>query len=456
MESFVNRHRLVAALMISSQLLLTAFVIYWLVGQYRDEQSQLGDLLSNEYSRVHDQLVDSMLMKNLVLPSMDMVEVQEGILDSSNHARSINVSSMISDEERMVRSVKLFINANQETFGNDTGLHIFSMKLDSSLLVQNLETALEEKDWAFALKWPGEYPDNTDRTEIHGILLDGGSNRHLPALEVQQYGAYLIRSILPQILFALILLLLSASALLFAYRSLLRQLSLNRLREDFIANVSHELKTPVSTIKVALEALRSFDLQKESEKSDEYLKMASSELGRLEGLVGKVLHHEMLNNPSLVLDEEDCDLGELSRSVVRTMDLSIRQAGATVTVLEDGPAYKVAVDRVYVEGVIMNLMDNGLKYTGEHPRIQIMIHYKVSGTYLSVSDNGPGIPDEYKDQVFEKFFRIPSGNKHNVKGYGLGLNFARQVMVQHGGSISFKNRPEGGCSFTLYFPPTKK
>ena len=183
MKSFINRHRLVAALMISSQLLLTAFVIYWLVGQYRDEHSQLGDLLSNEYSQVHDQLVDSMLMKNLVLPSMDIVHVQASMLDSCNPeivagsipkvviakqffarvpdgqemidiqlegsvdmdsgARSINISSMISDEERMVRSVKLFINANQETFGNDTGLHIFSMKLDSSLLVQNLETALE-------------------------------------------------------------------------------------------------------------------------------------------------------------------------------------------------------------------------------------------------------------------------------------------------------------------------
>ena len=494
MKPYVNRHRLMAALMISSQFLLTAFVVYWLIGQYREEYSQLHEELSHEYSMVHDQLVDSMLMKNLVLPSLDVVHVKVGMHDTCNQeividsvpsmvmakqffarapdeqeminmhlgglvhidsgVRSIDISTIITDEERMVRSVKLFINENQKTFRSDTGLQVFTMKLDSSDLVEYMENALEKKEWTFSLDWPGEAPGFTDRTEIHGLMLDGGPNRYLPALLVQQYKAYLIQSVLPQILFAMILLVLSASALLFAYRSLLRQLALNRLRDDFIGNVSHELKTPVSTIKVALEALSSFELQKDPKRSDEYLQMASSELGRLERLVGKVLHHEMLNNPSLVLEKEDCDLVKLARSVVRTLDHPIREARAKVTVKEEGISCKVSVDRVYVEGMIMNLIDNGLKYTGEFPQVQIMIIHKPSASYLSVSDKGPGIPEEYKDQVFEKFFRIPTGNRHNVKGYGLGLNFAAQVMVQHGGRISFHNQPEGGCCFTLEFPRT--
>ncbi len=485
-----------AALMISSQFLLTAFVVYWLIGQYRGEHAQLHDQLSQEYTLVHDQLVDSMLMENLVLPSLDMVHVKVAMQDTCNPeividsvprvvmakqffakvpveqemikihleesvridsgTRSIDVSSIITDEERMVRSVKLFINENQETFRSDTGLQVFSLKLDSSALVLNMENALEEKDWTFALAWPGEALGKIDRTEINGIMLDGGPNRYLPSLQVHQYKAYLFRSILPQILFAMILLVLSASALLFAFRSLLRQFALNKLRDDFIGNVSHELKTPVSTIKVALEALHSHELQKDTRKSDEYLDMASNELERLESLVEKVLHHEMLNNPSLILEKEDCDLGKLAREMLRTLDLPIRKAGAVVTVKEEGQSCKVEVDRVYVEGMIINLVDNGLKYTGEHPQIQIMISYKPSATYLSVSDKGPGIPEEYKEQVFEKFFRIPSGNKHNVKGYGLGLNFAAQVMAQHGGKISFINQPEGGCCFTLQFPRTNK
>lgn len=485
-----------AALMISSQLLLTAFVVYWLVGQYREERLTLHGELKKEYFMVHDQLVDSMLMKHLVMPSLNdtvlvKIDVQdtyrpEAVPDSASTVvmmkqffaevpddrelrtihmdgsapydsgkRSIDITSVISDEERMVRSVKLFIDKNPMAFHSDTGMHVFAMNLDSSSLVLNMEHVFEARDWTFALEWPGEDLSETDLAKIHGILLSGGPNRYLPALQVQHYSVYLIRSILPQLLFGLILLLLSGSALWFAYRSLQRQLALNRLRDDFIGNISHELKTPVSTVKIALEALRTYDLQKNPKVSGEYLEMAASELERLERLVTKVLHHEMLNNPSLVLEKEECNLGDLASTVVRTLETPIREKGARVKVAKEGEACNVNVDRVYVEGMIMNLIDNSLKYTGDKPEILVQIECSSSGTALYVQDDGPGIPEEYKDQVFEKFFRIPSGNKHNVKGYGLGLNFAAQVMAQHGGSISFKNLNEGGCRFTLQFPPTQ-
>jgi len=485
-----------AALMISSQLLLTAFVVYWLVGQYQEERTQLHGQLSKEYFIVHDQLVDSMLMKHLVLPSLDdsmMVEIhrQETLepgewLDSDTTVirvqqdfgeapvgfkigaihvdgsaphdsgfRTLDLTTVISSEERMVRSVKLFINKNQEAFLGDTGMHIYALNLDSCSLLLNTERALEERNWTFSLNWSGKDVSKTELERKHGILLDGGPGRFIPALRVEHFNAYLIRAVLPQILFGLILLVLSASALLFAYRSLLRQLALNRLRDDFIGNISHELKTPVSTVKIALEALRTYDMKKDPQVSGEYLEMAASELERLEGLVGKVLHHQMLNNPSLVLEKEDCDLGNLARSVVRTLEIPIRERAAHVTVSEEDGLCKVQVDRVYVEGMIMNLVDNSLKYAGKDPEILIRIECKPSGTRLTVTDNGPGIPEEYKDQVFEKFFRIPAGNRHNVKGYGLGLNFASQVMAQHGGSISFSNLPEGGCRFILQFPAKK-
>jgi len=481
--------------MISSQLLLIAFVVYWLVGQYREERIQLHAELTQEYYRVHDQLVDSMLLKRLVLPSLDdsmmvgisraesdhfrpepdsvstvvmmkqyFVEVPEeeemlAISLSGSHLSDSGmqhqVTTVISDEERMVKSIKLFIDENPEAFRNDSGLHVFAMNLDSSSLVLNLKGALEEQSWKFDLLWPGEEPGNIKTARLHGILLKGGPNRYLPALGVEHINAYLIRSILPQMLFGLILLLLSGSALFFAYRSLRRQLILNRLRDDFIGNISHELKTPVTTVKIALEALRTQEKQMDSGQRGEYLEMATSELKRLEGLVGKVLHHQMLNNPSLVLEKEDCHLGELARSVVRTLEIPIRKKAALITVSEENGPCRVEVDRVYVEGIIMNLLDNSLKYTATNPEILIKIKCKSSGTSLSVSDNGPGIPEEYKDQVFEKFFRIPSGNRHNVKGYGLGLNFAYQVMAQHGGNISFKNLPDMGCRFTLNFPASE-
>ena len=489
-----------AVLMISSQLMLTAFVLYWLMTQFREQRTLLHGQLTQEYLLVHDRLVDSMLMKHLVIPSLNdtvMVklheqltiedaewsdsasgrvifrehpgELPEEIQMSAIHVdatatpdtgmRSIDITSMITSEERMVRSIKLFINKNPEAFRNDTGIFIQDIKLDSCTLMLHMKRALEEREWTFSLDWPQEAqeieePEKEELARMNGMWLYGESRNSLPSLHVEHFNAYLVRAIFPQILFALILLVLSGSALLFAYRSLLRQLALNRLRDDFIGNISHELKTPVSTVKIALEALHSFDRQKDTKLRGEYLEMAVSELERLERLVAKVLHHQMLNNPSLVLEKENCNLGDLARSVVRTLEIPIREKGARVRVSEEKGPCMVKADRVYVEGMILNLIDNSLKYTPADPEIHIRIDCSSRGTILSVSDNGPGIPEEYRDQVFEKFFRIPSGNKHNVKGYGLGLNFASQVMIQHGGTISFNNLPEGGCCFTLHFPAT--
>jgi signal transduction histidine kinase len=496
MKPFTARHKLMAALMITSQLLLTAFVGYWLWGQYRGEWTQLHGQLTDEFSSVQDQLLDSVLMKHLVIPSLDdsilvrihereagaekegadtarvMITMQHAVSEYPDSAefdaiqweaahthdsilRSIDVTSVISDEERMVRSVKLFIDSNPDAFQGDTGVFIYAMNLDSATLVLNMQGAMEKKGWNFSLEWPETDQGRGQPARNRGIAVGGPPLSHLPALLVDHYRGYLIRRILPQILFALVLLVLSASAFLFAYRSLLRQLALSKLREGFISNISHELKTPVSTVKIALEALRTYDLQKDPGQSREYMDMAVREMERLEGLIGKVLQHQMLNHPSQVLQKEMCDLTDLTREVMHSLEGRLRETGAKITLSGEGGSCEVMADRVYLEGTIMNLIDNSMKYGGDPPEIQIKIECGEKGAVLSVTDNGPGIPEEYRNQVFEEFFRIPAGNRHNVKGYGLGLNFAAQVMDQHEGSIDFQNLPEGGCRFTLHFPGRK-
>jgi signal transduction histidine kinase len=112
----------------------------------------------------------------------------------------------------------------------------------------------------------------------------------------------------------------------------------------------------------------------------------------------------------------------------------------------------IMADPVYLESVVMNLIDNSLKYAGPKPEILIEVVCNDQGKFLKVKDLGPGIPEKYRDQIYEKFFRIPTGDHHNVKGYGLGLNFASRVMAHHGGAISYRNLPDRGCEFILNFP----
>jgi two-component system phosphate regulon sensor histidine kinase PhoR len=141
--------------------------------------------------------------------------------------------------------------------------------------------------------------------------------------------------------------------------------------------------------------------------------------------------------------------------VIKTLEIPIRDSGAEIRVLQEAGKSLAYVDPVYVEGVIVNLIDNSLKYAGPRPEKEVLIRSDRSGSTLSVRDNGPGIPREYRTQVFDKFFRIPQGDRHDVKGYGLGLNFASQVMSKHDGSISLEENPRGGIIFILHFPNKK-
>jgi len=491
-----NRYRWMTILMISSQLLLTGFVLYWLSGQYHEEKLKLRDRLNHEYQLVEDRLLDSLLLETLIIPSLDdsmiiSLDLQKlpgpgtegdtgvntvlknrvitrgtddeksvtagdsGLMINHSTVWKQHLSNPIGNEEQMVRSIKIFIDQNKMLFSGDTGIHVLAMMNDSAAIMEQMGLVLDENAWKFRLDWAGEEQSLAANRRQPGILVTGPKT-HQPVIIAENVRGTLLFSILPQILFALALLLLSFSAVMVARTSLKKQIALHRLRDDFIGNISHELKTPVSTVKVALEALRKYDLNRDPGKSEEYLDMAASELERLEQLVGKVLHHDMLRNPSLVLQKEPCELGAMVQKVLRTMDLAIREAGAEIDLSGNGGDCVVDVDPVYMEGVIINLIDNSLKYGGESPKIEIRISCDSSGASLSVKDNGDGIPREYRDQVFEKFFRVPAGDKHNVKGYGLGLNFASLVMARHGGSISLSDHPDGGALFTLHFPGRSK
>jgi len=303
------------ALMICSQIMLTGFVSYWLIAQYRQERLHLHARLQDMYYSAYDAQVDSLLVTHLIAPTLNdsvtlsvdlsrMPHIYPGTdsvrtavvikqLDEDNLAGPDVFAFRMADsvgieEERMVRSVRLFINKTEESFRNDTLAHAFSMKIDSTALLKMLNERFEEMDWNFTMYWQPESIQSGNAPGNHGMVLSSGPHMELTALHIDHITPYLLGLMLPQFIFALLLLGLSASALIIAYRSLKKQVALNILRNDFMANISHELKTPVSTVKVALEALQKFDLKKDPKVSGDYLDLASREVDRLEGLVGDV------------------------------------------------------------------------------------------------------------------------------------------------------------------------
>lgn len=264
--------------------------------------------------------------------------------------------------------------------------------------------------------------------------------------------SFLMRKIAPQILLSLLLIAFTAISFLFLYRNLLAQRRLTLMKNDFISNITHELKTPIATVNVAIEALRNFDALQSPERTKEYLDISASELQRLSLLVDKVLKLSMFENKDIELQKSHFNLKELVEEVMHSMRLQFQKNKATISFKTAGEPFIIHADRLHITSVIYNLLDNALKYGGDKPEIKVELAATPQEFKLRVEDNGIGISPEYANKVFEKFFRVPSGDHHNIKGYGLGLSYAAHVVQQHGGTISVESQAGKGSAFTIKLP----
>jgi signal transduction histidine kinase len=224
------------------------------------------------------------------------------------------------------------------------------------------------------------------------------------------------------------------------------------MKNEFISNITHELKTPIATVQVAIEALRNFDAIQNPEKTKEYLDISKTELQRLQLLVDKVLKLSMFEKEAVKMQMARLDLTQLIQEVVQTMRLQFELQNAVVHVETEGQYFNIQADRVHMISVVYNLLDNALKYSGEKSVITIKLISKSPHIYLQFSDQGIGIPKDYQQKIFEKFFRVPNNNRHNQKGYGLGLSFVAHILLQHGGQITVADNQPKGTIFTIQLP----
>jgi two-component system phosphate regulon sensor histidine kinase PhoR len=244
---------------------------------------------------------------------------------------------------------------------------------------------------------------------------------------------------------------ITVMAFVVMYRSLRYERRLAQYKNDFISNMTHELKTPISTIKVAVEALRRFDALDDPKRTREYLDISAVELQRLSLLVDKVLKLSQFENKEVEFHVTVFDLREVVAEVIAEMRLPFEKAGAVVQLTGDG-AFNVQGDRAHLSSVISNLFDNALKYSKEAPVITVRVWREDGMVLLSVTDNGIGIPAAYQERIFDKFFRVPFGDHHNIKGYGLGLNYVQDIIQIHKGSIGVESKEGRGSTFTIKLP----
>ncbi|HEY5745455.1 MAG TPA: HAMP domain-containing sensor histidine kinase [Chryseolinea sp.] len=262
----------------------------------------------------------------------------------------------------------------------------------------------------------------------------------------------LLGQITPQILFSVFLTGMTSLAFFVMYRSMRSQRQLVQLKNDFISNITHELKTPVATVSVALEAVRNFQAKNNPQLTAEYLDIAQSELNRLSGMTDKIMENSILESEGAQLPRAAFDFDEMLQQVLASMKPVFERRSATVQYIKDGTDFILDGVAVNLSYMVYNFLDNALKYSPQKPNIEVTLKRNGASLVLTVRDEGVGIDQGYQKKIFEKFFRVPTGNVHNTKGYGLGLSYVANVVKSHHGNIEVESEPGKGSTFKVTLP----
>ena len=263
---------------------------------------------------------------------------------------------------------------------------------------------------------------------------------------------FIVQKLSMPIIVSLLLIIITTLSFVYLYRNLAAQQRLALIKDEFISNITHELKTPIATVNVAIEALKNFGGIQDPEKTKEYLNISSAELQRLSLLVDKVLKLSMFENKAITLNKENFDIKVLMEEVINSMQLQALNQQAIIELNADGNYFLVHADKLHITSVLFNLIDNALKYSPQNAVIKIFLQRQEDKIMISVKDKGIGIAPEYQHKIFDKFFREPTGGHHNVKGYGLGLSYVSEIIKKHNGTITVQSEKGNGSTFIIQLP----
>lgn len=231
-----------------------------------------------------------------------------------------------------------------------------------------------------------------------------------------------------------------------------RQKKLSEIRNDFVSNMTHELKTPISTISLAAQLLGDKSIPPGLKNQEHIANIIYEECKRLGTQVEKVLQTAIFDKGKLKLHIQDVDLHEIITGAVENLSMQIRSRNGKISSDLKAKEFTIPADHVHITNVLFNLLDNAIKYCSREPKISIETFNRGSYLVITISDNGIGISKNDQKRIFEKFYRVPTGNIHTVKGFGLGLSYVKMIVESHGGFINVESELYEGSKFSISLP----
>ncbi len=255
-------------------------------------------------------------------------------------------------------------------------------------------------------------------------------------------------------IYILLIVILIFTFFIFALSIIIKQKKLSEVKNDFINNMTHELKTPISTIGLSSEILLKSDFSEDADKLKRYASIIHKENKRLENQVERVLNVAKLDKDKVVLKKSLLHIHEILQEVKQNFEFNQSEKGGVITLQLEAADDRIRADELHVTNVFYNLIDNAIKYCESEPDILIVTRSEAKFFVIEITDNGIGIPREDINDIFEKFFRVHTGNRHDVKGFGLGLYYVKLIIESHRGKILVKSAVGIGTTFTIKLPRT--
>ncbi len=401
------------------------------------------------------------------------------ILDSSSYSVRLLADSMV----EIIQMHDLEIAGNIDQMALDSGKAGFALRvldrlmdlewqpledrLDSTVLDSILHHRLTEAgldlDYAYGIAevggdslWlgPDEYADELMATEYRAGLFphDYFAPRFDLLLHFPQGKVYLWKQISPMLVSTIAFLAIIIYCLVYIIRTIFAQKRNAALMVEFVNNMTHEFKTPISTVALASEAVLRPDVISDKEKVARYSKLIIDENRRMRNQVEKILQMAALEEGDLEIKLDRVDLYQVIKEAVDNIAIQVESREGKINFSSDASNYNIRADKVHLSGIIINLLDNANKYSPEKPSISVSTWNGNHGVYVRIEDQGKGISEEHLKHIFKKYYRVPTGNIHDVKGFGLGLSYVKLITEAHSGRIMIKSQPGKGTQVELFFP----
>ncbi|WP_191860113.1 sensor histidine kinase [Hanstruepera ponticola] len=410
-------------------------------------------------SSLFDIGLDSLNIKRILNSTETKIYSNQPSLDNeinANHISSIITQSRLTEAEKIVLDQSLKIGASRipihKRVNEEEISELLTRKLQEDNIDLDYEFAIYSNDLATKVQSENFELQKASTFSIRIFTNEVDKNNYSLLVNFPKRNKFvqssIIRMTLLSIIFTSIIIIAYSSALL----QLFRQRKISEIKTDFINNMTHEFKTPIATINLALDAIKNPKVIEDKERVMRYLQMIKDENKRMHAQVENVLRISKLEKNELNISKDRVKLHDLIEDAITHVELIVEDRKGFIKTHLDADKSSVLANETHFTNVIVNILDNAIKYSPDAPKIDVYTENVGTNIILKIKDKGSGMSKAAQKRVFEKFYREHTGNIHNVKGHGLGLAYVKRIVEDHQGHISVESEKEKGSTFIIKLP----